>query len=153
MTKINGQKIKETTKELNRCSPDTSFFTLNDEIHLAKVVKCYDGDSVHCIFKHNKKYFKFNIRMYGYDSPEMRLSTKIPTKERNAMKEKAVLAKKRLEELVLNKCVYLYCMKFDKYGRLLGTIKLNNNDKKTVNDIMVEEGHGYPYYGGTKKTN
>ena len=43
-------------------------------------------------------------------------------------------------------------MKFDKYGRLLGTVKLNHSDKKTVNDIMVEEGHGYPYYGGTKKT-
>ncbi len=150
MTKINGQKIKETSKELNTCPVDTSFFTLDNEIHLAKVVKCYDGDSIHCIFKHNKTYFKFIIRMYGYDSPEMRPSKKIPTKERDIIKEKAMLAKKRLEELVLGKCIYLYCMKFDKYGRLLGTVKLNNNDKKTINDMMVEEGHGYPYYGGTK---
>lgn len=143
-------KIKENIKELQKCSKNTSFFNFNNEIHLAKIVECYDGDTVYCIFKHDKKYTKFKIRMYGYDSPEMRPSKKIPEAERIIIKQNALLAKKRIEELILDKCVYLYCMEFDKYGRLLGNIKLNQKDEKTINDIMINEGYGSPYYGGTK---
>jgi endonuclease YncB( thermonuclease family) len=52
-----------------------------------------------------------------------------------------------LEELILNKNVYLLCKDFDKYGRILGVVKYNLSDKKTINDIMLEEGHGDPYFG------
>ena len=40
---------------------------------------------------------------------------------------------------------------FDKYGRLLGTLFLNEKDTKSVNQIMIDNGHGYKYDGGTKK--
>lgn len=89
--------------------------------------------------------------MYGYDSPEMKPSKKIPEAEREIIKQNARIAKKRIEDLILDKCVYLYCMEFDKYGRLLGNIKLDHNDEKTVNDIMINEGYGYPYYGDIKQ--
>jgi len=142
--------IIETEIELNKCSKDVPFFNFKDEIHLARVTKCYDGDTVHCIFKHNNRYSKFHIRMWKYDSPEMRQSKKKPMNERLLEKKLALDAKKKLEELVLNKNVYLFCKGMDKYGRILGVIKLNLKDKESINDIMIQEGHGYEYYGGTK---
>ena len=91
--------------------------------------------------------------MFGYDSWEMRISRDVPDKERKVLKEKALLAKCKLEELVMNDLVYVFCQEFDKYGRILATIKLNLDDELTVNDIMINEGHGYSYFGGTKKPN
>lgn len=141
--------ILESVEELDKYDLNTSEFSFENEIHLAKVVSCYDGDTMHCIFKHDGKYQKFDIRMFGYDSPEMKPSKKLSN--RDQIKEKGELAKQRLEELILNKYVYLYCGKFDKYGRILGVVKLSLDSEKTINDIMVEEGHGYTYFGGTKE--
>lgn len=142
--------ITETIQELNKCE-DCKFFTFDGEIHLAKITKCYDGDTFHCIFKHNGIYQKFHIRMEGYDSWEIKPNKTLPENKRNALVAKAHLAKERLEGLILNKNVYVYCKKFDKYGRILASVKLNLNDTKTINDIMIEEKYGYEYYGGTKK--
>lgn len=144
--------IMETNEELSKCSNNnTPFFNFDNELHLAKVVYCYDGDTLHCIFKHDNKYQKFIIRMYGYDSEEIRQSKSLDEESRQQAKEKAYNARDRLAELVLNKNIYIICKKMDKYGRILAEIKLNLDDKKTINEIMVEEGHGYRYYGGLKK--
>ena len=142
--------IIETEKELDACN-FCPLFTMDGEVHLAKVIKCYDGDTIHCIFKHNGKYTTFHVRLYGYDSPEMKPSITISYEKRKQIKAKAQLAKKRLEDLILNKNVYLFCMEFDKYGRLLGKIKINLDDRQSVNDLMIEEDHGYAYFGGTKE--
>jgi len=144
--------ITETENELNseeiyKCN----FFSFCG-VHLARIVKCYDGDTIHCVFKFDGKYQKFKIRMEGYDTSEMKPSLKIDTGVRAQLKEKALLAKEKLESLILNKNVYLFCNGYDKYGRILGTIKLKLDDVKTVNDIMIEEGFGYDYHGKTKKT-
>lgn len=144
--------IKEKIEELeNLDTNNIPKFSFDSEIHLGKVISCYDGDTCHCTFKYNDEYKIFIIRMYGYDSPEMKPSKDIEENKRNTMKNNALQSKHRLEELILNKCVYIFCQDFDKYGRILATIKLNIDDEKTVNDIMIEEGLGYPYYGGTKR--
>ena len=140
----------EKEKELLKCQNDVPYFDFAEQVHLCKVVKCYDGDTIHCIFKHDGEYYKFKIRMYAYDTPEMRPSRSIPTEIRNDEIYRAVKAKERLQELILNKIVYLYCKGYDKYGRILGVVKINENDEKSVNDLMVEEGYGKPYDGGTK---
>jgi endonuclease YncB( thermonuclease family) len=144
--------IIETTEELDKCNIDTIvFFNFKSQIHLARVVKCYDGDTIHCIFKCNNNYAKFKIRLSGFDAPEMKpkknIIEELRIKERNA----ALEAKQRLENLILNKNVYLLCEDFDKYGRILATIKINLEDKESINDIMIKEHHGYVYNGGTKK--
>jgi endonuclease YncB( thermonuclease family) len=143
--------IQETINELAKCDGNCPSFTLDGEIHLAKVVKCYDGDTIHCVFKHDNRYLKFNVRMMGYDSSEMQPKKTIEEGKRKEIKAKAVMAKKRLEDLILGKNVYLFCGPFDKYGRLLGTIRLGMDDGITVNQMMIDEGHGYVYVGGTKQ--
>ncbi len=144
--------VIESVDELMRCSSDgrCQLFTFDGQVHLAYVYKCYDGDTIYCNFKHDGQYYSFHVRMEGYDSCEMKPSKSIPETERNEIIRKAKEAKTRLEELVLGKCVYLFCGKFDKYGRILGKIKVNLNDTEYVNDVMKKEGYGYEYYGGTK---
>ena len=142
------QKVIETAEELEQCE-DCGFFDFDEEVHLARVTKCYDGDTVHCVFKHDEVYQKFHVRMDGYDSWEMRANNKVAEPMRTELVQKALAAKERLEELVLGKNVYLYCGKFDKYGRILGVIRLKKSGE-TVNDLMIKEGHGYVYHGGTK---
>lgn len=137
----------ETNDELNACDINIPLFTFNKEKHMAKVVSCYDGDTIKCVFKHDGKYQKFKVRMYGYDSPERRPSRKIPEEERIIIKKNARKARNRLMELILNKIVIIECMKFDKYGRLLAIVYLNNEN---INQVMINEGHGKEYYGGKK---
>ena len=59
----------ETSDELKDLDKtNTQFFSLKGETHMSKIIKCYDGDTLHSIFKHNGKYQKFKVRMFGYDN-------------------------------------------------------------------------------------
>lgn len=145
------ENIIETVEELNKYDTNTPFFTFNNEVHLAKVVKCYDGDTINCVFKHNNKYQQFKVRMLNYDAPELKPKKTIQNREQEI--KKAQKSKKQLEKYLLNKCVYLYCNKFDKYGRLLAEVRLKPKDRKTINEKMVQGGYGVPYFGGTKRQN
>ena len=89
--------------------------------------------------------------MNGYDSPEMRPSKKL--ENRDEIKKKAIESKNYLKSLIMNEnqLVYLKCNGFDKYGRLLGNIYITKEDTQSVNDLMIENNHGYEYHGGTKK--
>lgn len=126
-------------------SDDISIFSLNGYSTQAKVVDVYDGDTCTIVFKWEGKYRKFKCRCYGYDSPEMK--PRLNIENRDEIKENAVKAKERLIELTAD-IVRIECMDFDKYGRLL--VKLYKNNNSLINDIMINEGHGYVYHGGTK---
>ena len=83
----------------------------------------------------------------------MRPSRSLPN--RDEIKAKAKESKAYLKSLICNneeQLVYLKCGEFDKYGRLLGTIYVNQNDEKSVNEIMIQNGYAYEYHGGTKKS-
>lgn len=137
---------------LDLCTYDNlDFFNFNGRVFEAKVLKCYDGDTIYCAFLFDGKYQKFKIRMFGYDSPEMRPKKTIEESVRIEIKKKAMEAKLRIEELILNKRVYLFCKEFEKYGRILCDVKINMDDNITINQIMINENHGYEYYGKTKK--
>ena len=126
-------------------SDDISIFSLNGYSTQSKVVDVYDGDTCTIVFKWEGKYRKFKCRCYGYDSPEMK--PRLNIENRDEIKENAVKAKERLIELTAD-IVRVECMDFDKYGRLL--VKLYKNNNSLINDIMINEGHGYVYHGGTK---
>ena len=128
------------------------FLLLEGQTKLCKVVDIYDGDTCRVVFNHNGCINKWNVRMNGYDSPEMRPSRSLPNREE--IKKKAVESKEYLRSLVANSAeqlVYVKCGGFDKYGRLLGELYVNLEDEKSVNQQMIDNGHGYEYHGGTKK--
>lgn len=119
--------------------------------YLCKVVDVYDGDTVTIVLLNKFGYEKHKLRMYGYDSPEMKPKRDLPNRDQEI--EKAKAAKKYLSDLVLNKIVKFESMGFDKYGRLLGKLYIINYcSKQEINQLMIDLGHGYPYYGGTKQT-
>jgi len=129
------------------------YFSFSGKTFYVRACSIYDGDTFSIIFLHNNEIIKYRCRCIGYDSPEMKPSLSNPNRD----KEKALanLAKNRLIELLSKHesgLVFIECFEFDKYGRIL--VKAYNMiDEKSINEIMVEEGHGKNYDGGKKDTN
>jgi endonuclease YncB( thermonuclease family) len=148
---MNCEESDELKCELNKCDKKTSKFSLDGLVKLCKIVDVYDGDTCRAVFRHNGEICKWNIRMNGYDSPEMRPSKKL--ENRDEIKKKAIAAKNYLKSLIMNEkqFVYLKCGKFDKYGRLLGTLFVLQSDTISVNDTMIKNNYAYEYHGGTKQ--
>ena len=147
----NIEKLRGATKET------CPLFSFNGIITYAKAVDIYDGDTFDIIISWYDALYHFKARMYGYDSPEMKPSLSVSN--RDEIKAKAVQAKERLWNLLNERTdglFIVYCHEFDKYGRLLVSILSNEITKEeykfenTINQRMINEGHGYCYYGGTK---
>jgi endonuclease YncB( thermonuclease family) len=114
--------------------------------YICKVVDVYDGDTATISLINNCQIQKLKLRMYGYDSPE--LKPRLDKVNRDEEIKKAKEAKQFLSDLVLDKICTVDTRGFDKYGRLLGTLYAENVN---INELMVSHGHGYEYYGGKKK--
>ena len=138
------------------CHSDLAALTLENTPELefdgqsfeTKVLEVYDGDTVTVAVRiaGDGAYRRTRCRLAGIDAAEVRT--------RNSL-EKAVGrdAKEWLSDLVLNKVVYLQCGKWDKFGRLLGTLYLTKRDVAigaSVNAQLVRMGYAYTY-GGEKK--
>ena len=143
--------LTSTSSKLKKANNSTPFFSLKNKFKLCKVVDVYDGDTCKVVFSLKGEIYRWNVRLEGYDTPELR-----PSKSKENRDEEIASAKRArdyLSKLVMNEAqlVYIKCGEFDKYGRLLGTLFLNEKDTKSVNQIMIDNGHGYKYDGGTKK--
>jgi len=143
--------IKKILKDFDYKS--VPLFSFNDIKTICRVVDVYDGDTCTIIFDYKGEIIKYKVRCLGYDSPEMKPSLKNENREEE--KAKAKEAKAYFQELVHfndGGLTYIHIHGFDKYGRLLGTFYQNDSFKgKSINSIMIENGHGYEYDGGTKK--
>jgi endonuclease YncB( thermonuclease family) len=129
------------------------YFSFSGKTFYARACNIYDGDTFSIIFLNNNEVVKYRCRCIGYDSPEMKPSLSNPNREKE--KALAILAKNRLIELLSKHesgLVFIECFEFDKYGRILVKV-YNMIDEKSINEIMVEEGHGKNYDGGKKDTN
>ena len=144
-------------------------FSLNGKSLSAKVVSCYDGDTFNAVVLLDNKLLKFNCRMNGYDTPEIKPPKNKPDREiekKKALKAKQALLSNIIEGITMNdmtkdeidtainlnkKIITLHCKEFDKYGRLLVEIQLN--ETLTVNEWMIINNYGYRYNGGTKDIN
>jgi endonuclease YncB( thermonuclease family) len=111
----------------------------------------YDGDTFSIVFEYRGEIIKYRCRCLGYDSPEMKPKLNVTNRDREVAAAKA--AKARLTELLQKsptKLIRVTCSEFDKYGRILVNV-WNGVDSDSINDIMVREGHGREYSGGTKE--
>ena len=77
---------------------DTKLFSFENEQIQAKVVSVYDGDTVKCVFPSNGKMYKWNCRLTGVDTPELRTLCKVEKKFGYEVRDK-------LRERFLNKAV------------------------------------------------
>ena len=106
-----------------------------------KIISVYDGDTITVLIRLNSKFVKWRARLMGFDAPEMRT----PNVEE---KQKAEEAKEFLKTLLSKGIFRLQIHGLDKYGRLL--IDPLYKGKK-ICDIMIQNNHGYAYYGGKKE--
>ncbi len=153
---------------LAEASTSVPEFSLAGKTLPGKVVSCYDGDTFHAVLETAFGLWRFSCRMAGYDTPEMKPpKTKVDRdiEKGRALKSKHALLTKvsdsapdlaalatnvELDAAVLKnrKIIQVVCKEFDKYGRLLVEVPLD--DGSTVNQWMIQQGYGYAYDGGTK---
>ena len=91
------------------------------------------------------------VRIMGIDTPESRTSDRVEVLFGEA-------AKARLKELMKHggKLITTEDRKGEdmkgKFGRILGDFKVEyNGEMKRVTEILTEEGHCVPYFGGSKE--
>lgn len=107
-----------------------------------KIVKIYDGDTVHVVFLYGNEPIRFAIRILGIDTPEMK--SKNPLEKQAAQRCKEVLE----SELSKENCT-LVIRNHDKYGgRLLADFY--DEDGKNIAEKMISRGFGRSYNGEKK---
>lgn len=140
----------EDELKLNNATNDIELFNFNNKEFIVKVVNIYDGDTFTGCFIYNNEIIKYKFRTLGYDSPEIK---PLKSKENRELEiEKAKEARKKFIEYsdCENNLIKVKCDKFDKYGRILATV-YNRESNINVNELMIKNNFGYPYYGGKKK--
>ena len=164
----------ELREELCISNSNIPEFTLDGMLLYGKAVYIYDGDTVHIVFNLNNKLTKFICRLNGIDTPEIcpknitdldlrKKQVESALKSRDYLIEKLTdqqidktknkLTKKDIKELCnkSKKIVLIKCHQFDKYGRLLVEIFLDNNITCSINNDMVTNNYAYVYNGKTKE--
>ncbi|KAJ5067729.1 serine/threonine-protein kinase 31 [Anaeramoeba ignava] len=159
-------KIKDSVLELlNKSTKETELFS-KSFIGIKTIGKCvdvYDGDTVKVVIPiYNYSLVKqFSCRIYGVDTPELRpkgIGKEDPNSEKykklQREREAGLKSKEFVEKLILEKFVKLEIKGFDKYGRLLADILINDpkNKTKEINlaELLISKGLGVYYDGGTK---
>lgn len=129
------------TQSIENATDDVPFFSVAGLKTKGKVVKVYDGDTVHIVFPVMGQLFKWNCRIAHVDTPELR------TKDLNE-KQMGYLTRDKLVELIGDKVVEIECLDFDKYGRVLAEIYYKDIH---VNQWLIENGYAHKYEGKTKE--
>ena len=114
-----------------------------------KIVKVVDGDTVDVdidlgfgVWLNDER-----VRIMGIDTPESRTRDKVE-------KKFGLAAKKRLKELLGPTAILKTQVSKSgedlkgKFGRILGDFVVGD---RTVTEILVDEGHAVPYFGGSKE--
>ena len=119
----------------------TKFFTFYGIKTKARLIDVYDGDTITCIFPiFGDNYYKFNLRLMGIDTAELK----------GIDKQKAFEARHKILKYVCdttynlemdcnrdkiqkylndnNIFVWIECFNFDKYGRVLANVYKKEGD-------------------------
>ena len=110
------------------------------------LVKVLDGDTIDCYIDLGFDLkIKKRIRYMGIDTWESRTRDK-------EEKVKGLAAKARNKELLEAGTFKIISHGTGKFGRVLGEVFVETEDGlKSVNQILMDEGHAYEYDGGKKK--
>lgn len=135
--KYDKEKIENSViKDIPRFKP---------ELKYAYVIKVYDGDTITIIAPvlnvKNNRIFKFSVRIFGIDCPELR--TKDTMEKKYALKAKEFAC-----DILLYKHIELKNVAYDKYGRILASIYI---DSKNYETLILQQGLAYKYFGKTKE--
>ena len=121
-----------------------------------KVLRVVDGDTVDVdidlgfgVWLHKER-----VRVMGIDTPESRTRDKVE-------KKFGLAAKSHVKHMLPTGSIQILKTEVDKsgedakgkFGRILGDFLLDQDDGsiKRMTEIMIEDGHAVPYFGGSKE--
>lgn len=159
--------MEEQKEQLKKYDISTPYFSLQNINTYGRLVDIYDGDTVKIILPIMGAYFKFNVRLNGIDTCEIKSNNIKAIKARNRICEMVecihgnylvepmglVTPKEIKEYLKSIVCiVFVKCYRFDKYGRLLADVYIDyeSTTRKSISEILLSENLAYVYNGGTK---
>ena len=120
---------------------------MDKHIYSAKLQRVVDGDTCDALIDLGfDTWVKKRIRFKGVDTWESRTRNK-------EEKVKGLAAKAYTKDLLENSDEGKFVLKsygIGKYGRVLAELFVKGHEK-SVNDLLVENGHAYEYEGGKKK--
>lgn len=105
---------------------------------IKSIERVLDGDTVDAIIDLGFNIsVKKRIRFYNVNAPEVRTRNK-------SIKKLGIESKIFLQNLLDSKsAIYLKSFGIGKYGRVIGELFLDEGMEKSVNSIMIAEGHLY----------
>ena len=133
---FNRMEIEPNWDDITEKVPE---FSLKNEVKKAKVVSVYDGDTIRVVFPILNKLYKWNCRITGVDTPELRTRDELEKKYGYEVRDK-------LRDKILDKVVTVKCGDFDKYGRLLIDIYCDN-ETRSVSNWLIENKYAFAYNG------
>jgi len=165
----------EYREQLVNCNTQSiPLFTLSGKRTIGKIVEMYDGDTCKIAFYIFDNLYKFNCRLAGIDTPEMK--PKMNSNNRDEEMNAAHRARNFLLNIATNcdnidlslhlkksecaellqkntKLISVVCGEFDKYGRLLVELYDENVEpgSPSYNQRLITEGYAKSYSGGTKE--
>lgn len=114
--KVESKEDEEFEGEYPFCEP-------KDYVSLAKVVSCYDGDTIVIKMKYGESKFSWICRLYKIDAYEIKAKRKNKSEseieEQEELKLKGLSARKYIRDRIDKKIVKVKCFGLDKYRRLL----------------------------------
>ena len=131
---------------------DIELFTFENIITKCKVVKVYDGDTNTIVFYYKNAPIKVNLRMFGYDTPEIKLCKSNENAELH--KEAGLHVRNIVTKKLLGKIFWIKFYKEEKYGRCLGELYENGeklDENLSINKWVIANGYGKEYTGGKKE--
>lgn len=139
---VNNSNYESLIQELNSVNTNLiKKFSFNNYNTFIKIIKVIDGDTVTGIFKFKDTFYKYNFRIAGIDTAE------IHSKNENE-KKIGLNAKDYLYNLIINKTLFANFLDFDKYGRIL--VNLYLDETELVSKHLINGGFAHEYYGKTK---
>lgn len=121
---------------LERCTTETAQkLSFDGQSKICKVLSVYDGDTCTLAFYDNdglfnNQVYQWKCRLYGINAPEIRC------KDLNE-KNKGFISRDHLKSRIEGKLVTAELKKFEKYGRILAVIYLE--DGTNINQEMVDK--------------
>lgn len=124
----------------NKTILDNAPFFIPSFSDTLRVVKVYDGDTIHVVgaFEGSKTKYKWSVRLKRIDTPEIK---------NEVTHNRACFIRDKLAEKILNKNVRLYQIEHDKYGRLLAEVFLGSEN---ISDWVLTQNYAVTYSGGKK---
>lgn len=140
------QQVIATSINLDTINPDeVPDVPFKGEVIDMKIVKVYDGDTIHCIIPFGNVPVRLAIRMLGIDTPEIKRGKDRLEEERVA----GLICRNYLRDLVANGAK-VRIHKWDKFGgRVNGDVILP--DGSSAVEVLIRNGYGRIYEGGKKE--